>query len=102
MCEIINKFESYVTTIVSSAVGFATASKTDREVSVFLRCEKWCGNIAQLIERRTGTPLMRVRYPGAARDFLPESTFSVDSLTVSVRPRVQLHVFTSVCTLKIP
>ena len=86
MCEIINKFESYVTTIVSSAVGFATASKTDREVSVFLRCAKWCGDIAQLIERLTGTPLMRVRYPGAARDFLPESTYSADSYVCPYTP----------------
>ena len=34
--------------------------------------------------------------------FLPESTFSADSLTVSVSPRVQSHAFTSVRTLKIP
>ena len=34
--------------------------------------------------------------------FLPESTISADSLTVSVHPRVQSHAFTSVRTLKIP
>ena len=34
--------------------------------------------------------------------FLPESTFSADSLTVSVHPRVQSHAFTSVRTIKIP
>ena len=33
--------------------------------------------------------------------FLPESTFSADSLTVSGHPRVQSHAFTSVRTLKI-
>ena len=30
----------------------------------------------------------------------PESTFSADSLTVSILPRVQSHVLTSVCVLK--
>ena len=33
--------------------------------------------------------------------FLPESTFSADSLTVSLHPRVLSHVLTSVRTLKI-
>ena len=32
---------------------------------------------------------------------LPELTFSADSLTMSVPPRVQPHALTSVCTLKI-
>ena len=42
------------------------------------------GDVAQLVERRTGTPLRQVQFPGAARDFFPpESTFSADSLTVS-------------------
>ena len=45
-----------------------------------------CGrDVAQLVKRRTGTPLRQVWFPGAARDFLPESTFSADSLTVSVQ-----------------
>ena len=61
------------------------------------------GGVAQLIERQAGTLLTRVELPGAARDFsLPESTFSADSLTLSVHPRVQSHAFTSVCMLKIP
>ena len=29
------------------------------------------GDLAQLTERRTGTPLREVRFPGAARDFSP-------------------------------
>ena len=47
----------------------------------------WDGDIAQLLEHRTGTPLTQVRFPGAARFVclfvfsLPESTFSADSLT---------------------
>ena len=59
------------------------------------------GHVAQLAERRTGTPPTKVRFPGAAREIFPpspESTFSADSLTVSVHPRVQSHEFTSVCT----
>ena len=28
-------------------------------------------DVAQLLERRTGTPLRQVRFPGAARDFSP-------------------------------
>ena len=29
----------------------------------------WGGDVAQLVERRTGTPLRQVRFPGEARDF---------------------------------
>ena len=60
------------------------------------------GGVAQLVERRTGTLLTQVRFPGAARDFylLQESTFSADSLTVSVHPRAQSHVLTYVLVLK--
>ena len=32
------------------------------------------GDVAQLVERRTGTPLRQVRFPGAAREF---STFGI-------------------------
>ena len=60
------------------------------------------GDLAQLVERRTDTPLGQVRLPGAASDFIPESTFSADSLTVSIlEASVQLHALTSVRTLKI-
>ena len=33
------------------------------------------GDVAQLVERRTGTPLRQVRFPGAARDFSPRVNF---------------------------
>ena len=36
-------------------------------------------DVAQLLERRTGTPLRQVRFPGAARDFSP-SQLSVQTL----------------------
>ena len=32
-------------------------------------------DVAQLVERRTGTPLRQVRFPGAARDFSPRDNF---------------------------
>ena len=60
------------------------------------------GDVAQLVEYRTGTLPTQVRFPGEARDFLPGSTFSADSLTVSGNPRVQSHAFTSLRTLKMP
>ena len=44
------------------------------------------GDVAQLVERRTDTPLRQIRFPGAARDFSPGVRFSADSLTVSVQP----------------
>ena len=45
--------------------------------------------IAQLVEHQTEKPgaiLMKVQFPGAARDFLADSAFSADCLTVSVQP----------------
>ena len=59
------------------------------------------GDVAQLVERRTSTPLRQVRFPLRRRIFLPESTFVADSLTVSAHPRVRSHASTSVLTLKI-
>ena len=57
------------------------------------------GDVAQLVERRTGTLLTQVRFPGAARVFfLLELTFSADSLTVSEHHCVQSNAFTSVRT----
>ena len=62
--------------------------------------------IAQFVER----PTEMSRAIAASRGFespvrqgivLPESTFSADCLTVSLRPRVQSHASTSVRTLKI-
>ena len=40
-------------------------------------------DIVQQVERRTGTPLTKVRQG----NFLPKSTFSADSFTVNVKPR---------------
>ena len=34
----------------------------------------------QLVERRTGTPLTQVRFPGAAKDFSPSCQLSVQTL----------------------
>ena len=62
----------------------------------------WGGDIAQLADRRTGTPPTQVRFSGAASDFFPRVNFNADSLTVSVHLRVQSHAFTSMRTLKIP
>ena len=58
------------------------------------------GGVAQSVEHRTGTPPTQIRLRQGI--FLPESTFSADSLTMSVHPLVQLHALTSVRTLKIP
>ena len=45
------------------------------------------GDVAQLVERWTGTSLRQVQFPGAARDiFSPELTFGADSLEVSAQP----------------
>ena len=33
------------------------------------------GDVAQLVERRTGTPPTQVRFPGAARDFSSRANF---------------------------
>ena len=66
------------------------------------RRHKMGGDVAQLVEHRTDTPLTQVRFPGAARDFfLPELTFSANSLTLSIHPPVQPHALTSLRTLKI-
>ena len=45
-------------------------------LSVLLR-KSFCpgGDVAQLVERRTGTPLTQVRFPCAARDFSPRVNF---------------------------
>ena len=61
------------------------------------------GDVAQLVEYRTITPLTQVRFPGAARDFSPRVNFSVETLLrVSLHPGAQSDTFTSVRTLKIP
>ena len=60
------------------------------------------GDLVQLVELWTGTLPTQVPLPGAARDFILESTFNADLSTVSIHPLVQLHAVTSECTLKIP
>ena len=57
------------------------------------------GDVAQLVERRTGTPLRQVRFPSAERDF--SARFRVDSLSESGHFRMHSHALTSVRTLKI-
>ena len=44
----------------------------------------------------------QIRVPSAARFFLPESTFSADSLTVSAQPLVSNHTHQNLRRLKIP
>ena len=41
-------------------------------------------NVVLLIERRTGTSLTRVRFPGAARDFYPRVNFKQRHPPVSI------------------
>ena len=57
---------------------------------------------AQRPAEKPGAILTRVRVPGPARDLLPESAFSADSVTVSYSPHAQSHASTSVYMLKIP
>ena len=59
------------------------------------------GNVAQLVERRTVTPLRQVRFHGAARDFSPSQLFVQTLLRCPYSPRVQSHALTSVRKLKI-
>ena len=49
----------------------------------------WSGDVAQLVEHKTGTPLMQVWFPSAARDFSP-SHLSVQTLFL-------WRLYTSVC-----
>ena len=48
------------------------------------------GDVAQLVERRTGTPLAQVQFPGAARDFSPRVNFQC---------RLSYGVRTPLCTI---
>ena len=61
-----------------------------------LKCPEG-GDVAQLVEHLTGTLPTQVRFPGGRQDmFLPESTFSADSLacvrTPSMCNRTHLHL----------
>ena len=52
------------------------------------------GDMAQLAQRRTSTPLTQVRFPGAERNFSPPSQLSVQTLLGCLRtPRVQSQAF---------
>ena len=67
------------------------SSPTSRELGPRLRLSAGNnsalhGDVAQLVERRTGMPLGRVRFPGAAREFSPRVNF-------------QCRLSYSVCTL---
>ena len=61
------------------------------------------GDVAQLVERRTDTPLRQVRFPDAGRYFSPRVNFQRRlSTRCPYISRVQSHALTSVRTLKIP
>ena len=78
----------------------------------------WGGDVVQLVERRTGTPLTQVRFPGAARDFSPRGNlqgrlcYGVRTLPCGIAciniaahvrdPVVRVRVRHSVETLKHP
>ena len=53
-------------------------------------------DVAQLVERRTGTPLRQVRFPGAARDFSSRVNLSMQTLFrcpyTPVSNRMHLHL----------
>ena len=58
-------------------------------------------DVAQLLSVGPAHRWGRFDSPVRQGIFHPESTFSADSLTVSLHPRVQSHTLTSVCKLKI-
>ena len=56
--------------------GGARARGEGREVTACTaRVLKRFGDVVQLVERRIGTPLTRVRFPGAAKNFSPRVDF---------------------------
>ena len=67
----------------------------------FLRSKLWVG--MQLSWQSIRTARCQRRFDSLVRQgiFLLQSTFSADSLAVSIHPHVQSHAFTTVCTLKI-
>ena len=54
------------------------------------------GDVAQLVECRTGTPLTQVRFPGAAMDFSPRVNFQC-RLSYGVRTTPCTIACTSIC-----
>ena len=57
--------------------------------------QRWGGDVAQLVERRTGTPLRQVRFPGAAKDLSRMVNFQCRLFYGVHAPPLAL---TSVCT----
>ena len=47
---------------------------------VSVGCEHLHGDVVQLVEHQTSTRLRQVQFPGAVRDFSPDSVFSADCL----------------------
>ena len=54
------------------------------------------GDVAQLVERRTGTLLRQVRFPGAARDFSPRVNFQC-RLSYGVRTLLCATAYINIC-----
>ena len=72
-------------------------------LSVCHQGQCWVGDVAQLVERWTGTLLTQVQFPDAAVDFSPRVNFQCRlSYGVHTTPPLHLHAFTSVRTSKIP
>ena len=65
--------------IVSAASSTVDLSKT----GCWVEKSTMGGDVAQLVESRTSTPLTQVRFPGVTRDYSPrkKSTFSAESFT---------------------
>ena len=59
------------------------------------------GDVAQLVERRTGTPLTQVRLSGAAKDFSLRVNFQCRFSHGVPTPRMQSTTLLPVRTLKI-
>ena len=59
--------------------------KYQNETAITRPIDQKGGDVAQLVQRRTGTPLAQVRFPSAAKDFSPRVAF-------------QYRLFYGVCT----
>ena len=70
-------------------------------VDFALHCFSGDGDVAQLVERRTGMPLAQVHFPSAARDFSLRVNIRYRLLRCPYTPYVQSHSLTSVRMLKI-
>ena len=54
-------------------------------------------DVAQLVERRTGTPPTQVRFPSAARDFFSQSQLSVQTLLRCLYTPLCNHIHSHLC-----